>query len=170
MLMPGGAALPNLSSSAPNKDYTPLAPGVEGGLQTGIYQPAPTPAFSVGASAIKMADRIIQPTSFYLVNFSVETLPTDAQTGGSDPAPSIVNNGGQLSGQVTAWVAQWNGQSFNQGTPKPDGTVPSPTTHLSGTYDATSQQYTLDWKSLIVGGPFNGFTGVWHLTGTFVPR
>jgi hypothetical protein len=27
----------------------------------------------------------------------------------------------------------------------------------------------LTWKSLIVGGQFNGFTGYWHLEGTFVP-
>jgi hypothetical protein len=60
-------------------------------------------------------------------------------------------------------------QSFNQGTPKPDGTLPSPTTPLSGTYDPATRQFTLQWKSLIVGGPFNGFTGLWRLGGTFVP-
>lgn len=170
MLQPGGAPLPNLSSPAPNKNYTPLAPGTDGGLETGSYQPAPTPSFAGGSTGNALADRIIQPATFYLVNFSVETGPTDAQTGSSDPAPSVLDDGGQLSGQVTAWVAQWNGQSFNQGTPKPGGSVPPPTTYLTGTYDASSQQYTLDWKSLIVGGPFNGFTGVWHLTGTFVPQ
>src|SRR4051794_36460481 len=50
----------------------------------------------------------------------------------------------------------------------PDGTLPPPTTALAGTYDPSSRKFTLDWKSRIVGGPFNGFTGVWHLAGTFV--
>jgi hypothetical protein len=91
------------------------------------------------------------------------------QTGTPDPLPKIVDTGGTLSGQITAWVAQWNGQSFNQGTPKPNGTLPAPTTALTGTYDAATHGFTLAWKSLIVGGPFNGFTGSWHLAGTFVP-
>jgi hypothetical protein len=25
----------------------------------------------------------------------------------------------------------------------------------------------ITWASAVVGGPFNGFTGYWHLTGTF---
>ena len=86
-----------------------------------------------------------------------------------DALPAITALHGALSGQLTAWNAQWNGQSFNQGTPKPDGTLPTPTTKLSGTYNATTRAFTLTWKSRIVGGPFNGFTGSWHLAGTFVP-
>ena len=81
----------------------------------------------------------------------------------------ILNDGGRLSGQVTPWAAQWNGNSFNQGTPKPDGSVPGSTTLLSGTYDAATRRYVLNWKSLIVSGPFDSFTGSWHLTGTFTP-
>jgi hypothetical protein len=27
--------------------------------------------------------------------------------------------------------------------------------------------YVLEGSSQIVGGPFNGFTGIWHLAGTF---
>jgi hypothetical protein len=106
---------------------------------------------------------------FYLINFSIETSATDAQLGTSDPVPSIDDDAGRLNGQLTAWVAQWNGQSFNQGTPKPNGTVPPPTTPLTGTYNSTTRAFTLQWKSLIVGGPFNGFTGSWHLAGTFAP-
>ena len=47
--------------------------------------------------------------------------------------------------------------------------LPGATTVLSGTYDATTGAFTLTWKSLIVGGPFNGFIGLWHLVGHFVP-
>jgi hypothetical protein len=169
MLQSNGSPLSNLSSPAPNKDYTPLSPGTDGGLRTDVYQPAPNPAFSGGSSGNALADGIIQPVPFYLVNFSTETSSADAQVGNPDPLPSILNDNGRLSGQLTAWVAQWNGQSFNQGTPKPDGSVPPPTTPLTGTYDASSHKFTLVWRSLIVGGPFNGFTGLWHLSGTFVP-
>jgi hypothetical protein len=169
MLQSNGSPLPNFSSPGANKDYTPLTPGTDGGLSTEAYQPAPNPAFSDGSSGGALADKVIEPVPFYLINFSIETAATDAQLGTSDPVPSIDDDAGRLNGQLTAWVAQWNGQSFNQGTPKPNGTVPPPTTPLTGTYNSTTRAFTLEWKSLIVGGPFNGFTGSWHLAGTFAP-
>ena len=39
-----------------------------------------------------------------------------------------------------------------------------------GTYDAKTGKFVLEWTSLIQGGPFNQFTGVWHLEGTFVKQ
>jgi hypothetical protein len=169
MLTGSGAPLPNLSSPSGNKDYTTFAPGVDGGISTVAYEPAPSPAFAQGTSGNALADDIVQPVGFEGTNFSVDTNPTDVQTGQPDPIPQIYNNNGALSGQITAWDAQWNGQSFNQGTPKPDGTSPGATTALSGTYDASTGAFTLTWRSQIIGGPFDGFSGVWHLGGTFVP-
>ncbi|HWF51844.1 MAG TPA: hypothetical protein VG294_14490 [Solirubrobacteraceae bacterium] len=169
MLNGSGGTLPNLSSPSANKDYTTFAPGVDGGLSTVAYEPAPSPAFAQGTSGNALADDIVQPVGFEGTNFSVDTNPTDVQTGQADPIPQIYNNNGTLSGQITAWDAQWNGQSFNQGTPKPDGTTPAATTALSGTYDAATGAFTLSWRSQIVGGPFDGFSGSWHLAGTFVP-
>jgi hypothetical protein len=169
MLNSSGGALPNLSSPSLNKDFTTFTPGVDGGLSTVAYEPAPSPAFANGTSGNALADDIVQPVGFEGTNFSIETNPTDAETGQADPVPQVYNDDGKLSGQMTAWVAQWNGQSFNQGTPKPDGTSPAPTTALSGTYDAATGAFVLTWQSRIVGGPFNGFSGVWHLAGTFVP-
>lgn len=170
MLESNGSPLGNLSSPGGNKDFTPLTPGTDGGLETFAYQSAPNPAFSGGTSGGALADKIIEPVPFYAINFSVETSATDAQQGVADPLPSINDLNGTLNGQLTAWDAQWNGQSFNQGTPKPNGTLPAPTTALTGTYDQATKAFTLEWKSLIVGGPFNGFTGYWHLAGTFVPQ
>jgi hypothetical protein len=72
-----------------------------------------------------------------------------------------------LSGDLRAWEATWNKQDFNQGSPKPDGSTPKLTTPAHGTYDATTGAFVLEWTSTIVGGPFNEFTGSWHLTGTF---
>jgi hypothetical protein len=169
MLNGSGGALPNLSSPAPNKDFTTFTPGVDGGLSTVAYEPAPSPAFANGSSGSALANDIVQPVGFEGVDFSIDTNATDVQTGQPDPIPQIYDDNGTLSGQVTAWDAQWNGQSFNQGTPKPDGSSPAPTTAVSGTYDANTGAFTLTWQSLIVGGPFDGFSGVWHLAGTFIP-
>ena len=74
------------------------------------------------------------------------------------------------SGQITAWDAQWKGLSFNQGAPKADGTFPGSTALPTGTYDAATGHYVLTWTSVIVGGPFGGFIGEWHLEGTFVAQ
>jgi hypothetical protein len=160
---PSGSPLGNLSPPGTDKDYTPLSPGTDGGLRTDAYQPPPSPAFGSGTSGGALASAIIQPVPFFGVNFSVVTAQTDPQLGTRDPLPVITARGGTLTGEITAWAAQCNGQSFNQGTPKPGGTLPTPTTSLSGTYDAATGAFTLDWKSRIVGGPFNGFTGRWRL-------
>jgi hypothetical protein len=169
MISPSGSPVSNLTSPAPDKTYTPFTPGTDGGLRTDVYQGPPSPAFAEGNSGSALASRIIQPVSFESVRFSIVTAPTDPQLGVHDPLPAIVAQDGKLSGQLSAWTAQWNGQSFNQGSPKPDGSYPPPTTPLYGTYNASTKQFRLAWKSRIVGGPFNGFTGVWHLAGTFVP-
>jgi hypothetical protein len=169
MLTGSGAPLPNLSSPSTNKDYTTFSPGVDGGLSTVAYEPSPSPAFAGGTSGNALSDDIVQPVGFEGTNFSIETNAKDAETGQADPIPQIYDNNGTLSGQITAWVAQWNGESFNQGTPKPDGTSPAPTTAVSGTYDAATGAFTLSWQSRIVGGPFDGYSGLWHLSGTFVP-
>jgi hypothetical protein len=163
----------NGSSTALDKNYTLLAPGTDGGLRTDIYQPAPSPAFAgtVGGQPTgnALANRIVQPQKFFEIDFSIVTAAADAQTGQADPLPGIFVRDGKLTGQTTAWDAQWNGLSFNQGSPKPDGTSPGHTEPVTGTYDAAGGHFVLQWKSLIVGGPFDGFTGRWHLEGTFVP-
>jgi len=167
MLTPTGTPFVNADSRAGDKTYTLLDPGTDGGLRTDAFQPPPTPAFSGGGAAL--ANEIIQPTDFFGQYFSIVSASVDPQLGVADPLPQIHADGGRLSGQVTAWAAQWNGNSFNQGTPKPDGGTPGMTTTLTGTYDAATRRYVLNWKSLIVTGPFNGFTGSWHLIGTFTP-
>ncbi len=174
--MLGGASespLPNNDSTALDKNYTLLRPGTDGGLRTDVYQPAPSPAFAgtIGGrpTGNALANRIVQPQTFFQIDFSIVSGAVDAQTGQADPLPQISVQDGKLTGQTTAWDAQWNGLSFNQGSPKPDGTSPGHTQPVSGTYDATTGHFVLQWKSLIVGGPFDGYTGGWHLEGTFVP-
>lgn len=170
MLQPDGSPLANLSAEGGNPNFTPFTPGTDGGFRTYAYQGPPSPAFSNGMYGNALGAAIIKPVEFYGWNFTVVTAPTDPQLGTADPLPVITAQGGSLSGQISDWTAQWNGSSFNQGTPKPDGSLPSPTTALSGSYDPTTGAYSLQWQSRIVGGPFNGFAGVWHLSGTFVPE
>jgi hypothetical protein len=78
-----------------------------------------------------------------------------------------VLHGNKLTGNFEAWTAEWNKIYFNQGAPKPNKAQPYPglTQPVTGTYDAKTGAFTLTWYSAIVGGPFNGFTGYWHLEG-----
>ena len=175
MLIPEGTLngadanyIPNSSSSASDLTYTLLDPGSVGGLETGSYEPAPSPAFDVSGNSL--AAEIVTPTPFEGVKFSVETQSPDPQTSTAVPAPSIsTDSEGSLTGSLQAVSASWNTQYFNQGSPKPDGSFPSPTAGPTGTYNSSTHAYTLTWTSLIVGGPFNGYTGQWVLAGSFVP-
>jgi hypothetical protein len=163
-----GPFVSNGDSTCADKTYTLLAPGSDGGVVTGGYQPAPTPAFD--AQGNSLSNRIVVPAVFFGVRFGLSTDPKDRQTGTSVAPLSVqADSAGKLSGDLRAWEATWNKQDFNQGSPKPDGSRPKLTTAAHGTYDATTGAFVLEWTSTIVGGPFNEFTGSWHLAGTFRP-
>ncbi len=161
-----GPFIDNADSTCADTTWTALVAGTDGGLVTGDYQPRPDPAFDGEGNGLAAA--IIEPVPFFAVGFALSTNATDPQTETEAPAPELsADDSGALSGDLSAASADWNEQSFNQGAPKPDGSLPGGTTAPSGTYDADSGAYALDWSSQIVGGPFDGFTGVWHLEGTF---
>jgi hypothetical protein len=160
-----GPYLPNGDSTAGDQTYTLLEPGSDGGLISGDFQPDPDPAYDAAGNAL--ADAIITPTPFFGVGFSLSTNEEDPQTGEAVEAVSITNEDGTLTGETSAVSASYSNQAFNQGAPKPDGSSPGQTTEVSGTYDDATGAYVLEWASQIVGGPFDGFTGVWHLEGTF---
>lgn len=163
-----GPFVSNGDSTCGDKTYTLLAPGTDGGLVTGSYQPAPSPAFDDAGNSLSR--RITVPTLFFGVKFSISTDPKDRQSGADVPAPSIkVDPSGKVSGDLRAWEATWNKQDFNQGAPKPDGSTPKLTTLPKGTYNSSTGAFVIEWTSTIVGGPFNEFTGSWHLVGTFRP-
>jgi len=172
MIYPGGTITAgkffnNPDSTCTDQSYTLVTPGASGGLINGKYQPDPIPAFSSTGGAL--ANTIIKPQVFTAIDFSVSTNPTDPQTGLHVPPPLIKLKGGRLSGQVESWNADWNNLHFNQGSPKPDGSTPGLTQPASGTYNTKTRAFVLTWASQVVGGPFNGFTGYWHLQGTFKP-
>jgi hypothetical protein len=161
-----GPFVPNADSTCSDKAYSPLAPGTDGGLKTGGYQDQPATPFDAAHNGV--ANKITQPTKFFGAGFAVSTNPKDAQTGTTTPAPAVTSDAsGKLSGDVRAFGVAWNGQQFNQGAPKPDGSSPGGTQAVHGTYDKATGTFVLEWASQIVGGPFNGFTGIWHFVGTF---
>jgi hypothetical protein len=172
MIFPNGSIangkfFTNPDSLCSNNTYTLAVPGTQGGFVTGKYQPNPAPAFSGQGSAL--ADKIVTPQSFTAIDFSIATNKKDPQTGTTVPPPSIIDTNGKLSGQMEAWSASWNKQYFNQGSPKPNGSRPGLTRPVTGTYNAKTHAFVITWASEVVGGPFNSFTGYWHLSGTFIP-
>jgi len=156
MLQPDGNHIPNADSACVDTTYSGLTAGTDGGLVTGAYQPAPDPAFDEAGNAL--ADAIFTPVTFFAVAFAGATDPAEAM-------PTLTATDGVLSGDLSAFTAYYGGSSFNQGAPKPDGSGEAP----MGTIDPETGAYVLDWTSLISGGSFDGFTGVWHLEGTFTP-
>jgi hypothetical protein len=162
-----GPFVPNGDSTATDKTYTLLSPGTDGGLLTGTYQEQPEPPFDAAGNGL--ADAIVAPPKFFGVSFAMATNETDPQTGATTKKPSIKATGKKLSGNLSAVGVAYGDQHFNQGAPKPKG-AEGETTGPSGTYNAKTGAYTLEWSSTIVGGPFDGFTGIWHLEGTFTKQ
>jgi hypothetical protein len=171
MIQPGGSQtgpfVENNDSACSDKSYTDLAPGADGGLSTTGHQPNPDPAFDAAGSGT--SGRITAPKGFYGTKFASSTNAKDPQSGVDAPVPTVVNDNGKLSGNLAAFSAAWNRQHFNQGSPKPDNSKPGLTGGPTGTYDAATKHFVLEWSSTIVGGAFNNFTGVWRLEGTFQP-
>src|SRR5207253_6539781 len=126
----------------------------DGGLRVGDYQPQPNPPFAQDGASRSAA--VIQPIAFFAVPFGLSTNPTDPQTGRKVPSPTLKVDGSELTADLSALSVSWNGQYFNQGAGRATGTI-----------DTGSGRYRLDWTSPIKGGPFNGFTGVWHFEGSF---
>ncbi|HVF18806.1 MAG TPA: hypothetical protein VNA14_01000 [Mycobacteriales bacterium] len=156
----------NGDSACSDKTVTALRPGRDGGLRTGGYQPLSSAAFDAGGNGTAAA--VVEPQKWFAVAFAISSNEQDPQTGRRAPVPRVQLDGTALTGDVSALGASWNGQHFNQGAPKPGGERPGMTVGPTGTYDASTGAYSLEWSSQIVGGPFNNFTGVWHLEGTFV--
>jgi hypothetical protein len=190
-----GPFMKNANSAADGGLATLLEPGSAGGFRTGGYQSQPAPAFDPGGNSL--AGAITAPTEFFGVKFSISTNKVDPQTKTTCAPPVVVLKNGKLTADLSSWAASWNNQNFNQGAPKPIrntgarspgqkqaqqvwsyvskqylGSVSKATvsgSSATGTFNAKTGAFTLQWTSLIVGGPFNGFTGLWHLEGVFQP-
>jgi hypothetical protein len=164
---PSGPYMSNSDSKCSDQSFTPLQPGTDGGLFGGSYQPSPSPAFDSAGNA--RSGRVTSPARFYGTGFATSTNSVDPQTKTHVSAPRIFNNGGALTADLRAFSVSWNKQYFNQGSPKPSGAYPGNTRAATGTYNASTGAFTLNWTSQVVGGPFDKFTGQWHLEGQFFP-
>lgn len=153
MLGSDGKAVPNGDSMCADSNYSLLTPGKDGGLLTSSMQVAPDPAFDAAGNGLP--DGIFVPVKFFGFNF--------AGAMDNSKQPSIVATSGALSGDLSAFTAYYANGNFNQGAPKPDGSGSAPT----GTIDPATGAFVIEWTSLISGGSFDGFTGVWHLEGTY---
>ncbi|KRA38853.1 MULTISPECIES: hypothetical protein [unclassified Nocardioides] len=171
MILPSGTVngpyMSNGDSPCSDQSYTPLGPGVDGGLSTVAHQAAPQPAFDSAGNA--RANRITAPAQYYGTAFTTATAAKEPQTGRSVPVPTVTLRGDKLTADLRAFTVSWNKQYFNQGAPKPDGSTPGNTKVATGTYDRATGRFTLEWASQVQGGPFDRFTGKWHLEGVFVP-
>ena len=189
-----GPYMKNADSKADGGEVTLLKPGTSGGLRLEGYQSQPSPAFA--ANGDSLANAIVKPVKFFAVAFSISTNPVDPQTQRKVAPPTVYLKDGKLTADLSSWGVTWNKQVFNQGAPKPVSdtaakapgqekaekvwdwvagkyleSAPAPTLTgkaATGTYDPKTGRFTLEWTSLIEGGPFNRFIGRWHLEGTFV--
>ena len=102
--------------------------------------------------------------------------PTAPRTIGGGAAPvfsgSLVN-GNVSSISMLSMFFNWNGYTSNQGnavTSLSDANngVTAPVTNLtmSDCVAGISCNWTMSWRSVLVGGPFNGPVGTWNLSGT----
>jgi hypothetical protein len=169
MILPSGNAngpyMSNSDSSCSNQAVTPLSGGTEGGIITGEYQPTPNPPFDSHGDAL--AKKITAPAQYEGTAFATATEPVDPQTKSKVPVPTVTDTNGRLTGDLRSFGVTWNNQYFNQGSPKPNGSYPGGSKPVSGTYDASTGAFTLNWISQVVGGPFDKFSCSWHLSGQF---
>ncbi len=149
MVMADGTVVPNADSlCTSDPSYSLLTPGAAGGLDTSVAQNAPDPAYDETGNGL--AADIFAPVKFFSVDFAGAFDAAGA-------APMISAADGVLSGDLSAFTAYYAGQAFSQG-----GTI-------TGTIDPETGAFVIEWSSLISGGSFDGFTGVWHLEGVFTP-
>ena len=102
-----------------------------------------------------LAAGVFQPVTFFGVAFAGAFDATGA-------TPTVSAADGTLTADLSAFTAYYGGGTFNQGAPKPDGTGDAAVGSIGD-----DGSFVLEWTSLIAGGSFDGFTGVWHLEGTF---
>jgi hypothetical protein len=99
-----------------------------------------------------------QPVNVFTGDGTSAPYGGTAVTGGPVPSATVDDVAGTISVDLSAWTAYWNGTNFNQGSPS-----------ISGTWNSGTGVYNIGWASTVVGGPFNGQTGNWTLTGVATP-
>lgn len=134
---------------------------------TGVAAPGAVLNFAFGTGATDQVNAYFAPSAI--------------GANGGGPAP--VFNGTLVDGNVssidmTSFFANWGGTNFNQGnayfntditTTKADlaNGATAPVTNLTlSNCSVSGCDWTMSWKSVILGGSFDGQRGTWGLSGT----
>jgi hypothetical protein len=164
-------AAKNPRGGCANPDYTPLTPGSDGGLVIGRFQSQPSPVFDARRNS--RADRIITPVDFDGFRFGFATTPLDEQDAPAGeptyPAPAAIVTGTTLNLDLRSLVVTYAGQpSTSCKQSYGVGCWELGSKSASGTYDAATHHYEIDW---FAGESFTskGDSIEVHLEGTFVP-
>lgn len=165
----GGGPIDNSSSQCDGGAYTPLSPGIKG-LETGQFEPNPTPTFDANANSL--AGAIITPTMFLGSKFGAATNAQDEQNApngpGVFPVPQAVLNGTQITANLSAINFTYNGSPNSTcASDAGDGCYSVGSFDVAGNYDPSTRAYTMQWTATVHGGAFNNATATFHLTGTF---
>ena len=94
--------------------------------------------------------------------YTADTDGTAQNVGLALPSGTVNTVDGTITLNIPSWIAFWNGNSFAQGPTTPDGTKIEGT----GTYNPSTQAYSIEWDALVVGGAFDGQFGHWQIAGT----
>jgi hypothetical protein len=164
-------AVPNRRGGCADPAYTPLNPGTDGGLITGRFQPGPNPAFDGRRNS--RARRIIAPTWFGPYRFGFATTSRDQQDAPSGaptyPAPIALDTAGGLQVDLRSLVVTYAGKPHSScRTSYGFGCWDLGSKSASGSYDAATHHFVLDW---FAGESFTpkGDSIEVHLEGSFVP-
>ena len=174
-----------MGSNNPNGNAAMLSPGTADGIQLDSFQNFvtdpnephpdghPDAPFGAGSgySALVSEGSAFSSFSFFGTSTYIGLNPISYQSGIAKNTPTLdlvsgscVSNVCDITADFSAWEVYWNGSVFEQG-PRPDNTLPFEL--AAGTVDIVTGDYALDWSSQILGGPFNGVTGFWHIEGQF---
>lgn len=129
------------------------------------------------ATGVKAAGAVLSFAFGTGANDQVNAYFAPSATGATGGGPAPVFNGSLVNGNVssidmTSFFANWGGTNFNQGNAAAPFTsvqagATAPVTNLTmSNCTASGCDWTMSWKSFIVGGPFNSQRGTWALNGT----
>jgi hypothetical protein len=166
-----GHAVHNPRGGCANADYTVLRPGTDGGLTTRKFQGQPSPVFDAHRNS--RAARIIAPVRFGPYRLGFATSPQDEQAAPTGapafPPPAAIVSGGSLQVDLRSLVLTYAGEPKSSCAQSYGvGCWELGSRSASGTYDAATHHFVIDWFTGESFTPHGDSIEV-HLEGTVVP-
>jgi hypothetical protein len=168
----GSKTVANPDGGCANKYYTVLLPGTEKGIESGQFQPNPTPTFDAHNNSL--ADDVIKPVSFRGYNLGIATNPQDVQDAPSGPAafspPRATVRGTKLVIDLRSLNITYGGPANSTcASSSGYGCWNLGSKEASGTYDSATHQFVVQW---FVGETFTqlGDSMIVRFVGKFVPK